>query len=362
MILAFGVMIAFFYLAGLPGGFWHTSPSAQDQNAIEASLQSTISDVRSGRYHAAYAQGQAIATSSDSSDDQKALAELSIAGIPFRTTNDPQYLLAHIPIFKSVIADQNVSMSVRALAIDQLASSFCGSGRTWAVFQAIYTGTPYSSFLVPNDPDTSSRNMFTWSYQLYPTTGAAIFLARSYASLAYNATSSVDRADDISKSQTYLTSAESLVTEDEANTAIAYTQTQEYAEYLYWQAYTTAILAHFDKGSSYEKQYQQMYQNFITAYKGDGGLEYNYVAYAELLYGYFLTWNENDTTDAIIQFNAIEPEVKTDPYYNTDQFVRFVHNERTLRAQGILQGPFTAGVLKAEAISPNFAAFAASIP
>ncbi|MDB5238647.1 MAG: hypothetical protein JWM46_917 [Candidatus Kaiserbacteria bacterium] len=331
---------------------------------MSAPVHAMLDANKEGDYVSAQADYDAIIRSATSTADDRALAILNGAGLAFRTSNDEQFMLQHIPLFKSVVEDKNVSLALHVAAINALASAYCGSGRTWAVFQEIYKGDPYSTFLVPNDPDHSGRNMFLWSYQQMPTGDAAISLAKNFAGQAIidkNNNRITEYNTDIESSKYYLAQADILEPQQKQLMGADYDSSFRYALYLYWRAYTVAILAHYE-GEPYLSEYKQDYDKFTTLYENAPGIQYRYVGYAHLLYGYFLSWNSpavGTNKDAShVQFSAAIALAKKDPYFDTDPLVRLIRNEEYLRVtKGIYQGPFSSAIAHAKSKSPKFAAF-----
>jgi hypothetical protein len=260
------------------GGWYYVRSLAQRPVAPESGIPVTdvgynmspehaaiLNANRSGSYEQAAAQYNAIAGNPLSTSDSRATAITAGLGVRYRNSGDVTDFIKDIKDLKAAITDPGVSARNRVIALDMLGSSYCRSGRSDAVFQEIYSGEPFSKYLAPGDPNLSSRHLYEWSYEIYPTTKAAVRLERWYVEeLLWNdSLPAATQKEYLDRALKYGADADQFNQRDLQRFGTDHLQSSAYAAYWYWRAVNQGGLAQLGVGD-YKDTYRKAYDDFFN--------------------------------------------------------------------------------------------------
>src|SRR3989344_9493166 len=116
-------------------------------------LQELNEAIGSGNYQRSVDAYEAIVASSEVTATEKADATIWSSKAAFKLSADINDRLESVRRNKEVFLNESVDLPSRIVALNALASSFCGSGRNPLIFQEIYTGEPFNEYLEPGDPN-----------------------------------------------------------------------------------------------------------------------------------------------------------------------------------------------------------------
>lgn len=318
----------------------------------ESELKETLEAARAGDYEAAITNSNSIQSDPKNSAEAKALATFSTIGAQYRLTADTNARLIDIRNMKKIILDRELSLWTRVNTLNALGSQYSNSGRDPAVFAEIYKDAPFETYLVPGDPDLSARHLAEWSYEMMPTSFAAIGIARWYTEQYItnpNQAASVT-ASNAAIAEDYLKKADAAALE-EAKQDSAYPNSTRYLVYRYWRAMIIARLA-VQKGEPYVSQYKAVYNEFIKyGLTQRNVLAKDFVLYARLFFAQRLT-QEDDQVAAKAQLDLLAQELRAVATSTTSVFVQFLKNE----SRNAPTGPNWTAAKNMSLISPNFKA------
>ncbi len=316
-VLAVGVGLVYFF-------FFYGSSPVPERASVSSEL---VQDVRSGNFEEAFAQSLSIQSDVNKSADEKALALFATLGTQFRLTGDPETRLVDIRNMKKVILDTAVSGSVRINILNTLAMQYSISARDNAVFMEIYKDAPFDQYLAKGDPDLSARKLYEWSYSLFPTSNAAISIARWYTEQAI-----INSDQPLNVTQVYAATAEEwlkkadVATKEEAKRDPSYGDSTRYLVYRYWRTIVIGRLA-VQKGEPYRSSYRTEFEDFFTFAEGQQNtLAADYILYGRLFYAQRFIY-DNDNAAAKVQADLLATALTAVSDPKTSAFIRFLKNE-----------------------------------
>ncbi len=320
-----------------------------ESDSVEVTRGELMEAVRAGDFKRATEKYLSIQNNPNASADEKALAVLNTLGMQYRLTGDPGTRLTDIQNMKKIILDESVSLRTRADTLDSLASQYYFSGRDPAVFTEIYKDEPFSSYLVPGDPDLSARHLAEWSYDMVPTSNSAITIARWYAEQNVLNPGQPENTTKMyaDLAGEYLDKA-TAASRDEAARDPLYVDDTRYLAYRYWHAIIVGQLAG-QKGEPYKSQYREVYEDFIQfAQTQKNILARGYLLYAYLFFAQRVA-QYGDELGAKTYLDKLVRELRDIESPRTSVFVQQLKNEYRYRPTGatwrVVENMFT--------LSPN---------
>ncbi len=296
---------------------------------IDARTQPITEAARDGNFTGAIEEFEDLVAQPSVSSVERALAIWSVASARFEASGNMQTYVADVELMKQSIVDETVPRYVRASLINDIASSYCASGRTPEVFAAIYSGEPFSQYLVPGDPNLSSRKMHEWSWSVNPTAKAAVRIARWYAEeLVYNDDlSEADRAAYTQKAKDFILDGEGLAQLESERYKDKYDSSKRNAGYQFWRAMSLGGLAASGDEDS-KKQYRGEFEDFLEMLKiyDNADARGDYKPYAELFFAWFLLNVDKDEAAARTHLEAAVSSVRSSDVA-TNEFAIFLVNE-----------------------------------
>ncbi len=307
-----------------------------------------VSSRTSGDAGAAIAEYRAITADETRSADEKALAEIAVAGLIPTVSNAKSDRLTEVRKLKAIVLDETISADIRAAALSILGLEYNYSSATPEVFTEVYSGAPFDSYLVKDNPELSQLNIEQASYQLYPSTVAAIAAAQAAAE-AYFSTpnlSEQQKAQYVAIAEDYLKKADAAFLID-ADDNRSYTESSRYRTYREYRAGVTGRLA-IAKGTPYIEQYRKEYEDYFAFVASMN----NQVAPGVRLQYARILMADKDTEAAKAQLALIVQSIDAYKGQAVMPFLRFLYNEEVARPNGVV----ISDVKKLAAISPEFKA------
>ena len=283
--------------------------------------------VHTGNFGEAISGNEAIQNNPSATAEQKAFSTYNALGAEYRLTGDVSARISDIQEMKKIITDTSVSNRTRVNTLNVLVSQYSISGKDPRVFEEIYKGEPFSKYLVPGDPELSARKLAEWSYEMLPTSSAAISIARWYSEqkILNPGLSATIHASYVASAEDYLKKAETAATV-EARNVPSFTETTRYLVYRYWHAIVTGRLAD-QKGEPYRSEYRSVYDKFILFTQSQQNvLAQEYLLYARLFYAQRLSQN-NDIVAATKQLDLLAEQLTIVADSESNVFVRFLKIE-----------------------------------
>ena len=357
------VLLGLLLVALLGGALFFTFFLSPDQSATSSTTNSTIapaiatisSAMKTGNFTAAVANNQAVQNDPSASAEEKAMALTASEGAQYYLSGNINDLLQDIGSLKQVVLDTSLSLQTRVAALNALALSYPDASGDQAVTDELYKDPPFSTYLVPDQPTLSARQLYDWSYNLLPTPEAAIHIAKwygdQYVSHPYLSTSTT---------QTYIAAAEENLNNAESG-ALARAQTdpsytgsdQYYVDYQFWKAIVIGRLA-AQNVPPYTTEYQSEFDQYINFAKQSPNIHAKaLIPYAEFNYAQDLS--AADPTDAKAELDVLASDLNTLPVAtSTVGFVRLIRNTYIYPHSDQPTGSTWANIVELEAISPNF--------
>jgi hypothetical protein len=228
------------------------------------------------------------------------------------------------------------------------------------VFEEIFKGDPYYSFLIPDDPVRSIRTLLEWGYATSKSSRAAVAISSLYVKdLLNNANLPKTTADNYTQSaKHYLKEATNLL-EREVTAEGSQKNRRKYAGYFFWRAFIVAGLDYLGD-EEYKSTYKDEYENFFLFLDEQGTKEMEqYSGYAHWIYAVFLIEIDNDAQSAKKHLDAVVDFVDNDERPEINEFVWYVKNRKS---DGSIGKDFiSASILDMGNVSPRFANFIDSI-
>ena len=342
---------------------WVVNKLGGSSEQIQPSLsQQELS--RAGDYKGALERYKEVLQNNSSNPTETAKATLFIGVAKFKISQDVADYLQHVRDLKSIVMNPVVDARTRGLALTVIASMYCGSGRTPVVFGEIYSGEPFSKYLVPGDPNLSSRNLHGWAAEIYPNAKNSVRIARWYAEelLWDSKLTDAKRQEYKGVVEKYIKEADRLALSEtqgaqSGNFLENYLTSESYTAYHYWRAIEIAGLA-VVFGGTYKEQYKAKFSDFFKLIDSQhSDVTAKYTPYARMFYAYFLWKIDNDKVAAQDQLRQAIQLTQSDPRPGSNPFLLFLHNEGSKPAWD-----FSSQVIyDMMAISPEFKSFVASI-
>lgn len=204
-----------------------------------------------------------LAVDRNLSPEARISSEVSLANLEYLSGGTENQKTA-IENLKKVAIDTGVSAKTRSIAINNLASYYY-EDRSPDTFNLIFSG-PWKE-LYNGDVKLALRKLSELSYDIYPNTGA--LLRTSYW---YNG-QLIDHASEITEVQKseYLDTIRKNLQDIDALALREYgvnpVQNNRYASFLHRRAFTEAVLAMVVNDITYEKKFQEDYEQVLTIYK-----------------------------------------------------------------------------------------------
>ncbi|QQG38145.1 MAG: hypothetical protein HYS26_01150 [Candidatus Kaiserbacteria bacterium] len=307
---------------------------------------------KAGNYEAALAEYERIMSDPLKDANEKGFAVISGTNLKFTLTADIKDMIEDVQRLKEVVLDPSVETRVRVEALNTLSASVCRSGRDPIIFDELYKDEPFKRYLVPGDPDLSARLMAEWSYDMSPTSFAAIRIARWYSDQVFrNGTLSGEKVSEYTaEAEKYMEIAGQLV-EKELKRSTDRTRSITYIAYRMWTAITVGRLATVK--DEYRAQYKTEFEdllNFLTANKNVGVFDYLYLVREH--YARFMIRIDGNTAGAKAQLDILARELQEFPIPDSSTYVRLMRNESTYNPGGYLWNNYKTLM----SISPSFKA------
>lgn len=311
---------------------------------------------RSGELDGAISAYDAVMASTTQTLAQKSSSVLLGAGLRYRRSGSSDDAVSAIRDLKRVAIDPAVSAYSRAYAMLEMTLILTASNRDPIVFEELFSGQPWSGFLVSEDGTTnnfaSTQQLLARSLQLSSNYRTAIALAANYArELQTKGESFTGAQNNIDGMEIHLAQAEDLarLQSDEQPDG-----SDRYENYLSNRAFVIATLAEF-KGSPYRERYRQTYEDLFTFFLGQqteyadahGRLAYEHVMFARALLRV-----EGDSAGARDQLNNAIRLTNEDPLKEQSALLKWIRT--ALRSE---QRQVVSGFNELLSVSPEFSQF-----
>jgi hypothetical protein len=325
-----------------------SSPN-QRPNLVPAELTTSTQE---GDYANAVAVTQGILNDPNRSVEEKALAVYNYMGARYRVSGDMSDRLLDIQDIKPVILNPAVSAQTRADSLAALAGQYASSGRDPSVLAEIFKDAPFSTYLIPGDPDASIRRLFEWSYEILPTSYTVVSIAQWHA---MQGVLNPDLEQATRESYTKL-AVEKLAEADqlslrEANREPRYMEGLKYLLFRTSRTVTIGGLA-IQNVEPHASNYREEFDSYIAF-----ALSSEHIFAKGLLLSVRLTYalalaRDNDTAAAKVQLDQLAQEMKASQNPGVSNFIL------TLRTQSEYESDSSRWLQLEELfeISPNFKA------
>jgi hypothetical protein len=223
------------------------------------------------------------------------------------------------------------------------------------VFKEIYKDSPFDAFLVPNSPQLSALNLAKLSYQLAPSSNAAITVAQISAGQYFGGThqSASTTAMNVATAEDYLNKADLSAQREQNASPDVYKNGERYLTYRIWRAITIGFLA-VEAGEPFKSQYRQEYEDFITYAKNlQSTHAKDEIFYARMNYARILA-SEKDLATEKVQLDAMANELGSITNVNSYSYSWFLRNQLKYRPTD----PLSLALKQMYGVSPSFKAIA----
>jgi tetratricopeptide (TPR) repeat protein len=277
----------------------------------------------------------------------------------YKATGDMEIYIASIRDMKAVVGDKSVSLRNRIQVLNSLAGSFSQSGEEPLIYQEIYSGEPYSQFVVPGDPIATTRNLYEWGYTAYPTAKAGIAIAGLYVRDVINnpdMNASV-RSDYIAKSKQYIVESAALIKREEA---LQDPESNQLAGYKVWRAFAIGALAYLGE-EPYVSQYKNEYKQLESDFSKISNVEaLQYKPFGHWMYATFLLLNNSNDKEIVNEVNKSVDFYNNDSNNSVNEFAEYMRNWKDKKE--FANDDFMAReVLTLMSLSPKFSDFIENI-
>lgn len=320
ILLVVAVAILWVYFTFAP------EQSAGKQKLANIIPPELIDAKRAGDYEQAVAMYENF-EGAGSSVERQAFGAYAVLGAKYRATGDVSAQLEDIARLKAgIAASGELRLWPRIKMLNALASQYAASIRDERVFNEIFKDEPYRSYLVPGDPDASIFNLFEWSYSLYPSSLAAIHMARWYAT-QYDLvlSESPERAREFTlKAEEYLKLADAAAA-DEMVSETNFANSSRYIAYRFWRSVVFDRLA-TQLGGTYQVQYPSVYTEFITfTQNAQNAMAQEYIQFARLYFADKLAADSKEN-EAIVQLTQLAGEMRAITNLDTHTFLKLLRH------------------------------------
>ena len=279
-----------------------------------------VGSIRSGDYQGALESYNRITGNPQTSADERALAILNTVSIRYQISGSIDDLLLDVRDMKREIQNSEVSPTIRANMLTELAMRYSASGKDPAVFSEIFEqNDSFSEYLVSGDPDASIFNIVEWSYNVIPTSYAAMYLATAYSWSAFIEPNQTDTAEQ------YYKDAERLL-EQELASGYNSTKSARYAIYLFWHAIVSDRLAQ-QKGEPYTTENaRKEFSDLFTFIEEEDSvpLKEKLLTYARLYYAIYIA---ADASEATVVLDKLAGDLVALRSPDTNSTILFMRNE-----------------------------------
>jgi tetratricopeptide (TPR) repeat protein len=321
-------------------------------------LNTLLDSTRTGDYEKAVEiYNQVLA--SNPSPGELANAVRNSAVPRYKATGNIEEYLSAIRDMKVIVSDKSVSLRHRILTLNALAGSYSQSGEEPLVYKEIYSGEPFSQFVVPGDPIATTRNLYEWGYTAYPTAKAGVAISGLYVRDVIN-NPDIDektRANYIAQAKTYVAQSEALVGREDA---LQDPQSNNLAGYKVWRAFTIGALAFLGE-EPYASQYKSEYKKLESDFSKISNVEaLQYKPFGHWMYATFLLLNNESE---VLVADEIEKSVaffNNDSNKSVNEFAEYMRNWKDKKE--FANDDFLTGeVVTLMTISPEFSKFIENI-
>jgi hypothetical protein len=274
---------------------------------------------------------QSIQNNPQSTDEQKALAEISIAGVQYNLTGSTTALLGDVQNMRSIITDLTVSTSTRAIAMNILGTEYAASGGNSSVFEAVFTGTPFSTYLSSGSAALSDMKLEEASYALSPISSAAMDVS-AIASAQYfqnPSQSASTTAADAAIAEDYLQKGNAAMA-SEAQSNANFSISDRYLEDRSWAAITVGQLA-IEVGQPYEGMYREQFSDLISFLQSQQSKLASYLALSARYNYAHILGADKDTADEKAQLDLLAQQLNALSNPTTNSFAVSLINAHTTR-------------------------------
>ncbi len=315
---------------------------------------------RSGELDAAIAAYDSVMASSTQTIADKSSSVLLGAGLRHRLSGSTADAVAAIRDLKRVATNPDTTAFARAYAMLEMSIIHTASGPDPAVFQEIFQGEPFSTFIVQERGRTntfaSTQQLIAHSLQMYPMYRTAIALASNYAREVYSRGDSfAGRENNINSMEIHLAQAEDLARAQDDQPPPG---SDRYGNYLSHRAFVIATLADV-KGEPYPERYRQAYEDLFTFLRGEEA-EYadarGRLAFEHAMFARALIRIENATTEAQGHLAQAVELSNSDPLKDNNALVLWIRNARESDERRR-----NSGLDELIPISPEFQTFVSAI-
>ncbi len=332
-------------------GYFYFGNSKPEGNQI--ALYPAISEVAEAKLDSdksvAIAKYEEIINNPSSSADEKALAEVVMAGVKFSATGDMSARIEEIRSLKKSFLDPTVIRGTRAAALSILGREYSLSGRNPDVLREVYKDPPFNQYFVRGDPDRSAILMEMASYEIYPSTVAAISIAQTAAGIEFaKKSATAGTPANIALAEEYLKKADAAAVQDSMDNP-SYVLSDRYFSYIAGRAYTIGRLA-IVKGEPYKSSYRSEFDTLINKiYATPRPLPDELMLNVRFTYARILG-ADADTESQKVQLDEIARILNglSDP--ERYSFVLLLRNEQRYRPDGYLWSV----VKRLSGVSPDF--------
>ena len=322
--------------------------------------------VRAANYGAAVDETERIFADGDSDTDpnKRAYYAWASAGAYYKANRSIDDAIVGIRRMKESVNDTTVALPLRARIATTIANIYYGPvGRDERVFNEIFTGEPFAG-LRTDDAFESTRRVYQWSYDLYPTARAALMLARWHVITPIERerdTRDAAVAEHVRMADALLQEAADLFARERERAAPS-PASRMAASYRYWRTYIRTMLAYLDP-STYTTDYRSEYESIIDSFMRSPSTEVRqYVPYARWLYADFLVRIDGDTDAAREQLREAVAAVNADPNRDVNEFLTFIKNTPATETTLITaRNLFSNMIRDAMRLEPTFRDFVISV-
>lgn len=343
-LLAIAVIL-YFGSSFLNGGKFNTEIRFPDLSEIQ---KAEIS----GDNQSALAQYQLIKNDPTKTPSEKAIAAIQIAGISFDLSGDVSARTEEIQRMKNIFMDTTLSAATRAAALSVLGMKYNASGKDESVFSEIYRDAPFSDYLVADDPVLSALKLQQASYEMSPSSGAAIYVARLATDIVFNdpKLSTDEKTSYVGLAEDYLKKADATAIQEASRNSLN-PNGERYILYRAMRAVTIGRLA-IVKGDPYTKNYRQEFDDFIAfAMSKKSTFANDQILTVRFQYARILERNK-DVEAEKEQLDLLGQALSALTNPDTRPFVLFLRNERSNSPTG----PVWVSIQDMFKVSPDFKA------
>ncbi len=273
---------------------------------------------------------QAEATGSESGLTPKQEAIINQRSlVQYKASGEQEDALEYIRNLKKNIMNPELSAEVRAENLSRLAFTYCSFGRDPETLAEIFKGEPFSKYWVDSDSALSARRLLEWAYnEISPSARTAAQIGRWYINRALiRPLDAETEAQYIDLTKKYLGEAETLDVQEIQKRGTKYTNTRQYAGYLYWRAFIiNGLVAKGDTTYTVEdarKAYSELRDTILAQ---NNASSQQLLPYSHVLEAKFIMVIEKDEAKAKEHLAEAIRLVRADPYVETNELAEFARD------------------------------------